>query len=151
LSASNAQHLILIVEDSPEDFEISERALRRAGVDARILNCFDGDDALDFLTGTGHHAGRDTNDRPSLILLDLNLPGTDGREVLREIKNNRELRRIPVVVLTTSADARDVERSYREGAASYIQKPVNLAALNRVMERIKEYWFDTVMLGQVQK
>ena len=97
---------ILLVEDSPEDFETTRRAFRKAGLKNPILHCPDGDTALDFLFRRGAHADAP---RPGLVLLDLNLPGTDGREVLQEMKRDEELRCIPVIVLTTSSDERDVQ------------------------------------------
>src|SRR3978361_1505293 len=93
---------ILLVEDSPEDFETTERAFRRSGLKNPIYRCADGDEALDFLPRRGHNPEPDKAPRPGVILLDLNLPGTDGREVLSEIKNDPDLKQIPVIVLTTS-------------------------------------------------
>ena len=110
-----------------------------------MLHCETGDDALDFL----HHRGRytpATAPRPGIILLDLNLPGTDGREVLAEIKGEHGLADIPVVVLTTSADHRDVEACYQAGANSYVQKPVDLDAFMEAIQRLHDYWFDVVIL-----
>src|SRR3978361_667274 len=115
---------ILLVEDSPEDFETTERAFRKSGLKNPILRCADGDEALDFLFRRGSHAGAP---RPGVFLRALNLPGTDGREVLSEIKADPDLKQIPVIVLTTSSDDRDVSACYRAGANSYVQKPVDLA------------------------
>lgn len=139
------QQPILLVEDSPEDVEATIRALRRAGLVNPIFRCEDGDDALDYL----HRRGRYTAaaaPRPGFILLDLNLPGTDGREVLLEIKTDADLRSIPVVVLTTSADDRDIERCYHAGANSYIKKPVDLEGFMRAIQRLKEFWFEIVIV-----
>jgi CheY-like chemotaxis protein len=138
---------ILLVEDSPEDFETTERAFRRSGLKNPIFRCSDGDEALEFLFRRGAHADAP---RPGVILLDLNLPGTDGREVLAEIKADASLRQIPVVVLTTSADTRDVEACYQAGASSYIQKPVDLEGFMRAIERLNGYWFEVVILPKVQ-
>ena len=104
---------ILLVEDSPEDFETTQRAFRRSGLKNPIFRCSDGDDALDFLFRRGSYADVP---RPGVILLDLNLPGTDGREVLAEIKADPQLRQIPVIVLTTSSDDRDISACYSAGA-----------------------------------
>ena len=137
---------ILLVEDSPEDFEATRRAFRRAGLKNPMLHCATGDDALDFLHHRGAvHPGR-RPPRPGIILLDLNLPGTDGREVLAEIKGEHALADIPVVVLTTSADHRDVEACYRAGANSYVQKPVDLDGFMEAIQRLHDYWFDVVIL-----
>lgn len=137
---------ILVVEDSPEDYETTRRAFRRAGLDNEMLRCETGDEALDFLRRRGRYANPSVSPRPAIILLDLNLPGTDGREVLLEIKQERELAPIPVVVLTTSADLRDVEACYAAGANSYVQKPVDLDAFMDAIRRLSEYWFDVVIL-----
>ena len=136
---------ILLVEDSPEDFETTRRAFRRAGLRNPMLHCATGDDALDFLHRRGRYTAA-TAPRPGIILLDLNLPGTDGRTVLAEIKAAADLSEIPVVVLTTSADRRDVEACYQAGANSYIQKPVNLDAFMAAIQRLYDYWFDVVIL-----
>jgi CheY-like chemotaxis protein len=137
---------ILLVEDSPEDYEATRRAFRKAGFRHQMLHCATGDDALDFLHRRGRYAGPPAAPRPAVILLDLNLPGTDGRDVLAEIKSARTLASIPVVVLTTSADARDVEACYRAGANSYVQKPVDLESFMRIVRRLHDYWFDAVIL-----
>ena len=138
---------ILLVEDSPEDFETTQRAFRRSGLKNPILRCADGDEALDFLFHRGSHADAP---RPGVILLDLNLPGTDGREVLSEIKANDDLKQIPVIVLTTSADERDVQACYQAGASSYIQKPVDVEGFMRAIERLNDYWFEVVILPKGQ-
>ena len=136
---------ILLVEDSPEDFEATRRALQRSGVENPIHLCTDGDDALDFLYRRGRHADPPAP-RPGIILLDLNLPGTDGREVLEEIKRDDTLKQIPVVVLTTSNDERDVAACYLAGANSYVQKPVDFEGFMRAIDRLRGYWFEVVIL-----
>lgn len=138
---------ILLVEDSPEDFETTQRAFRRSGLKNPILRCADGDEALDFLFQRGSHADAP---RPGVILLDLNLPGTDGREVLSEIKASEDLKQIPVIVLTTSADERDVQACYLAGASSYIQKPVDVEGFMKAIERLNDYWFEVVILPKGQ-
>jgi CheY-like chemotaxis protein len=138
---------ILLVEDSPEDYETTRRAFRRSGLKNPIIRCADGDEALDFLFHRGSHAD---SQLPGVILLDLNLPGTDGREVLSEIKANDELKQIPVIVLTTSADERDVQACYQAGASSYIQKPVDVEGFMKAIERLNDYWFEVVILPKGQ-
>lgn len=134
---------ILLVEDSPEDFETTQRAFRRSGLKNPIFRCSDGDEALDFLHRKGDFAD---SPRPGVILLDLNLPGTDGREVLADIKADPNLQQIPVIVLTTSSDDRDIDACYRAGASSYIQKPVDLEGFMKAIERLNDYWFEVVIL-----
>ncbi len=130
---------ILLVEDDPEDVEITRRAFERG----RVLNALhvvhDGEEALAFLRRQGPHA-RAPAPRPGLILLDLNLPRLDGREVLRTLKADAELKRIPVVVLTTSADEADVLGCYELGANTYITKPVQYGKFLEAVVTIGRYW-----------
>ncbi len=137
---------ILLVEDSPEDFEATARAFKKAGVANKIIHCEDGDEALDYLYRRDKYADPNDSPRPGVIMLDLNLPGTDGREVLSEIKKDDNLKSIPVIVLTTSHDERDIEQCYANGANSYIQKPVNLASFFEAIKRLSDYWFEIVIL-----
>jgi CheY-like chemotaxis protein len=137
---------ILLVEDSPEDYEATLRALRRSGLQNPIYHCRDGDEALDFLYQREAHHDPALAPRPGIILLDLNLPGTDGREVLAELKQDAALKKIPVIVLTTSTDARDIEGCYAAGVNSYIQKPVNLDGFMQAIQRLADYWLEVVIL-----
>jgi CheY-like chemotaxis protein len=137
---------ILLIEDSPEDFEATTRALRKAGLVNPVFHCSDGDEALDYLNRRGSYASPERAPRPGVILLDLNLPGTDGREVLCEVKGDERLKRIPVIVLTTSTDERDIEKCYLAGANSYIKKPVDLDGFVRAVQQLKDYWFEVVIL-----
>jgi CheY-like chemotaxis protein len=137
---------VLVVEDSPEDFEATRRSLQRSGFPHPLVHVGDGDAALDYLFHRGSFSRADRSPRPRLILLDLNLPGTDGRQVLASIKADDDLRRIPVVVFTTSRDERDIEACYRAGANSYVQKPVDLPEFRRALDSLRSYWFDTVVL-----
>lgn len=141
-----ANGFILLVEDSPEDRLATIRAFRQCGVTSEILSCVDGDDALAFLKREGKYAGLPQAGLPSMLLLDLNMPGTDGREVLGVLKADPLLKMIPVVVLTTSGDAKDVHGSYLAGASSYVTKPVDLAAFLEIIRKLKEWWFETVVL-----
>ena len=142
------QHPLLLVEDSPEDREATIRALKKAGLANPIQCCIDGDDALDYLFQRGKYT--DAAPRPNLILLDLNLPGTDGREVLTEVKKSEQLRNIPVIILTTSTAARDIEGCYQMGANSYVKKPVDLEGFMLSIQRLKDYWFEVVILPKVE-
>ncbi|MES1241290.1 MAG: response regulator [Acidobacteriota bacterium] len=137
---------ILLVEDSPEDFEATQRAFRKSGLKNTLRRCEDGEEALDYLFHRGRYADPESAPTPGVILLDLNLPGTDGREVLAEIKNDERLKKIPVVVLTTSVDERDINVCYRSGANSYIQKPVDIDGFVKAIERLNDYWFEVVIL-----
>lgn len=140
------KNAILLVEDNPQDYEATVRAFRKAGLANDIRRCADGDEALDYLFRRGSYEDPAKAPRPSLILLDLNLPGVDGREVLAEVKADPDLRRIPVIVLTTSADPRDIEACYQAGANSYVQKPVGLDGFLRAIQRLKDYWFEIAIL-----
>jgi CheY-like chemotaxis protein len=144
------QHTILLIEDSPEDYEATVRALRRSGLANPIQRCEDGDEALDYLHRRGRYQDPKLSPAPSIILLDLNLPGTDGRDVLSEIKTHASLRLIPVVVVTTSTDERDIERCYTAGANSYIKKPVDLEGFMQAVQRLKEFWFEVVVLPKYE-
>lgn len=137
---------LLVVEDSNEDFEALQRLLQRSPLTVPVQRCINGDQALAFLCRTGHYSSREGALRPGLIVLDLNLPGTDGREVLRRIKQNENLRTIPVVVFTTSNDPRDIEDCYQYGANSYIIKPINFAQLKRGIQTLLDYWFEVTTL-----
>lgn len=138
--------LLLIVEDSNEDFEVLQRFVQQSRTTVPIRRCVDGDQALAFLYRTGDYVSRESAPRPGLIVLDLNLPGTDGREVLRRIKEDEKLKTIPVVVFTTSDNPRDVADSYRYGANSYIVKPINFAQLKRDIQILVDYWFEVILL-----
>lgn len=137
---------ILLAEDDPDDRYLIGEALDESRVRGELYIVEDGDELLDYL----YHKGKYTNSkawpRPGLILLDLNMPRKDGREVLEEIKSDPELRAIPVVVLTTSQAEEDVVRSYSSGVSGFITKPVTFDGLLGVMESIKDYWLNTVKL-----
>jgi CheY-like chemotaxis protein len=137
---------ILIVEDSPEDYETTLRAFKKSGLANPVFRCEDGDEALDYLFRRGEYQDMEKSPRPGIILLDLNLPGTDGREVLREIKKDGTLKKIPVIVLTTSTNEQDIEACYDAGASSYLSKPVDLNGFMESIQRLTNYWFEIVIL-----
>lgn len=137
---------VLLVEDSDEDFEVTLRVFKMVGLTNPIYRCASGDEALDFLHRRPPYDSPEKAPRPALILLDLNLTGTDGREVLEAIKSSEMLRKIPVVVLTTSNDETDIDACYDFGANSYIKKPMALSAFAEAIRRVKEYWFGVVIL-----
>ena len=133
---------ILLVEDSPEDYEATMRALRKSRLRNPIYWCKNGDLALDFLYQRGQYADPVQAPRPGIILLDLNMPGTDGREVLSSIKAHDGLKSIPVIILTTSSDERDIAACYQAGANSYVTKPVDLDGLFHALQRLQEFWLE---------
>jgi CheY-like chemotaxis protein len=139
------QRPILLVEDDPADVEAIVRTLHRVGRKGPVLRCADGDEALDFLRGRGKYADADTP-APALVLLDLNLPGTDGRAVLSEIKSDEELRCLPVVVMTSSKDERDVRWCYEAGANSYILKSLDGERFVDAIQSLQHYWFEVAVL-----
>lgn len=137
---------ILVIEDSPEDFEVLVRAFNKAEILLPLYRCRDGADALDFLFHKGRHENDPYAIRPAIILLDLNMPGTDGYEVLKAIKSDPALLQTPVIVLSTSKSESDVRSSYEKGANSYIQKPVDMEGYVRMAKMIKSYWFECSVL-----
>lgn len=143
---TDSSGVILIIEDSPDDFYATQRGLTLAGVTNPIRQCESGEDALDFLQGSGRYSDDPTISRPCVILLDLNLPGIDGAEVLKRIKANQGSRRIPVIVLTTSDDPNEVGTAYDNGAAAFVLKPVDLDGFLGALKRLKEFWFDVAIL-----
>jgi chemotaxis family two-component system response regulator Rcp1 len=134
---------ILLVEDNPGDARLTAEALKEAKVRNKLSHVDDGEEALAFLRQQGKHAGAR---RPDLILLDLNLPRKDGREVLAEIKRDEHLKRIPVVILTTSQSEDDILRAYNLNANCYVSKPVDLDQFIKVVTTIKEFWLTIVKL-----
>ena len=131
---------ILLIEDSPLDAEMTIRALKKNRLANGIVHLSNGELALDFLFGTGDYAGRDTDNKPKLILLDLKMPKVDGLEVLERIKSNEATKRIPVVVLTSSKEHPDVQRGYDLGVNSYIVKPVEFDAFMDAIATSGLYW-----------
>ncbi len=137
---------ILLVEDSEDDYEATTRAFKKANLHNPVIWCQSGQDAIDYLKREGRHKDVPKNDQPGLILLDLNMPGLDGRKTLQLIKNDPQLKKIPVIILTTSSDERDVEACYQMGANTYVQKPVSFEGLIEAIRRLKEYWFEIALL-----
>ena len=131
---------ILLVEDNPRDAELTQRTLRKHKLANHVVHVRDGQEALDWLFGTGAYAGRDPNFRPKVVLLDLKLPKVDGLEVLRAMRGDERTRRIPVVVITSSHEEQDVIRSYDLGVNSYIVKPVEFENFSAAVAEAGHYW-----------
>jgi CheY-like chemotaxis protein len=131
---------ILLVEDNPDDEALAIRALKRHHISNEIVVARDGVEALDYLFGTGQHAGRDTNIKPAVVLLDLKLPRIDGLEVLRRLRENETTRLLPIVVLTTSSEEQDLIDSYSLGCNSYIRKPVDFIEFSEAIRQLGMYW-----------
>jgi two-component system, response regulator len=135
-----AQKTLLLVEDNPDDETLTVRALRRHNLANEIVVARDGQEALDYLFGEGEYSGRNTEDLPQVMLLDLKLPKLDGLQVLEQMRANPLTRRVPVVVLTSSNEEQDMLRSYDLGANSYIRKPVDFEQFLEAARQLGLYW-----------
>ncbi|HET6620762.1 MAG TPA: response regulator [Dongiaceae bacterium] len=135
-----AEKFILLVEDNPDDEALTLRALKKNKVANGVVVARDGAEAVDFLFGTGAHAGRNVAELPQIVLLDLKLPKLDGFEVLRRIRADDRTRVLPVVILTSSKEERDVVQSYRDGCNSYVRKPVNFDEFIEAARQLGLYW-----------
>lgn len=131
---------MLLVEDNPDDVELTIRALQKNRLDNELVVCRDGEEALEFLFCEGRHAQRDPAEMPEIVLLDLKLPGLNGLEVLKRIRSDERTRSLPVVVLTSSSQDRDMVESYALGANSYVQKPVNFSDFLEATRQLGLYW-----------
>jgi two-component system, response regulator len=131
---------ILLVEDNSSDIELTKRALSKANIANKLVVAEDGQQALDYLFGTGNYAGQDALPSLALILLDLKLPKIDGLEVLKRIRANGRTKRLPVVILTSSMEEKDVIAGYDLGANSYIQKPVDYLQFAEAIKTVGTYW-----------
>ena len=141
----NSEVEILLVEDNVNDAELTIRAMKKNKLANKIIHLKDGAEALDYMFGEGFYAGRNTDYKPKVILLDLKMPKVDGIEVLRAIKSDERTKSIPVVVLTSSNEDPDVKTCYELGANSYIVKPVGFENFTRVVAQLELYW---VLLNQ---
>ena len=142
--------IILVVEDSDEDFTALRRVMRQLSCNHPIYRVTDGDDALAYIYHQGVYSDVEKAPRSHLILLDLNLPGTDGREVIQEIKEDKTLKKIPIIVLTSSSNPKDIEACYLHGANSYLLKPVGLEAFKQTIYTFLEYWLHVSLLPDSQ-
>ncbi len=135
-----SKKIILLVEDNPDDELLAIRALKKNNISNEVVVARDGVEALDYLFGTGAHAGRDMSEMPQIILLDLKLPKIDGLEVLRRLRSDERTKLLPVVVLTSSREEQDLTESYSLGANSYIRKPVNFTRFTEAIRQLGLYW-----------
>ena len=135
-----AMNEILLVEDNPDDVELTRRAFRKSQFENEIVVARDGIEALDYLLGTGEHRQRDASELPQLVLLDLKLPRLDGLQVLERVRGNPKTRLLPVVILTSSTEPRDLVGGYSHGANSYIRKPVDFEEFVDAVRQIAQYW-----------
>ncbi len=138
--------VILIADDDADDRLLAKEALEENRLSNEIRFVVDGEDLMDYLLRRGKYNGTSNVPRPGLILLDLNMPKKDGREALKEIKADPELRQIPIVILTTSKAEEDIYRTYDLGVNSFITKPVSFTALSEAMKTLAKYWFEIVDL-----
>lgn len=138
--------VILMADDDDDDFLLTQKALKESKLLNKLCRVKDGEELLDYLYQRGNFSDNAEYSRPGVILLDLNMPRKDGREALREIKSDPELRDIPVVVFTTSKAEEDIYKTYKLGVNSFITKPVTFEALIQVMKTLGKYWFEIVEL-----
>lgn len=136
----NSSKVILLVEDNPSDAGLTRRALEKGRITNELVVAGDGQDALDYLWGAGAYAGRDVSELPTLTLLDLKLPRVSGLEVLRRVRGDPRTRRMPIVILTSSAEEQDVAAGYDLGVNSYIRKPVDFKQFAQAIEQLGLYW-----------
>jgi CheY-like chemotaxis protein len=136
----NVRKTILLVEDNPDDVALTLRALKKHNVANDVVEVHDGVEALEYLFGTGAHAGRDISQQPQVILLDLKLPRVDGLELLRRVRNDPRTRLLPVVILTSSNEEQDRVEGYALGANSYVRKPLDFHEFTESVRQLGLYW-----------
>jgi len=134
------ERTILLVEDNPDDVELTKRAFAKSNIANEMIVARDGEEALDYLFGTGTYTGRDNMMMPQVVLLDLKLPKIDGLGVLRRMRADERTKRVPVVILTTSTEEKDVVTSYDLGANSYVRKPVDFSQFADAARQLGLYW-----------
>ncbi|MCC5635338.1 response regulator [Nostoc sp. CHAB 5844] len=133
---------LLVVEDSNEDFKMLQRLMRRMAVQNPIYRCTNGDEVLDFLYPEESSQNPDGVPKPSVILLDLNLPGIDGRDILERLKQDISFQKIPIVIFTTSSNPKDIEFCYQKGANGYLVKPMDAQELQKTVQAFVDYWLE---------
>ncbi len=134
------EKVILLVEDNPKDEALTLRALKKHNITNEVVVVHDGAEALDYLFGSGAYAGRDPADLPAVVLLDLKLPTIDGIEVLRRVRANDKTRLLPIVILTSSQEQKDLLEGYSSGANSYVRKPVEFTEFAEAVRNLGLYW-----------
>lgn len=132
--------VILLVEDNPDDEALTQRALKKNNILNELVVAHDGAEALEYLFGTGKHAGRDTSVLPAVVLLDIKLPRIDGLEVLKRLRADERTKLLPIVMLTSSKEEQDVIRGYSLGANSYVRKPVDFTQFIEAVKQLGLYW-----------
>ncbi len=142
----NEENLILMIDDSKEDFEFAKKSFHKAGLNSALLHAENGKEGLDYLFRRGKFASEKSTLLPRMILLDISMPDMDGMEVLKQIKANKTTQGIPVIMLSSSVEGKDIKQCYELGADSYIAKPVSINGLFRAIEMLKNYWFEIVVL-----
>ena len=135
-----SEKIILLIQDNPSDAELTRRAFAKAHVANELIVAEDGEEALDYLWGTGAYAGRDVSELPAVALLDLKLPKISGLDVLSQVRNDPRTRRLPVVILTSSREEQDLAAGYDLGVNSYIRKPVDFKQFAHCIEQLGLYW-----------
>jgi two-component system, response regulator len=135
-----SEKIILLVEDNPDDVDLTLRALKNNKISNKIIIARDGEEALDYLYCQGPYAGRDKSEMPVVVLLDIKLPKIDGMEVLKRIRQNDATRLIPVVILTSSLEDRDLVNGYNLGANGYVRKPVTFEQFSEAVKQLGLYW-----------
>jgi two-component system, response regulator len=146
MSSNSSSIHILLAEDDPDDRLLTRRALEKSGLANTVDTVEDGEKLMKYLRHEGEYADAEAAPRPGLILLDLNMPRMDGREALKKIKSDSELRRIPVIVLTTSEAEQDILQSYDLGVNAFVTKPVTFDDLTNALQALGEFWFEIVKL-----
>ncbi|HVT12641.1 MAG TPA: response regulator [Fimbriimonadaceae bacterium] len=139
-SPGSDSKLILLIEDNIDDERLTLRALRKTNIDNEVVVACDGQEAIDYLFGTGSFSGRDMSVMPAVVILDLKLPKLSGLEVLKRIRSQAATRRLPVVVLTSSEDEQQIEESYALGANSFIKKPTDPTEFSEMILQVAMYW-----------
>jgi len=146
MSSNSSSIHILLAEDDPDDRLLTRRALEKSGLANTVDTVEDGEELMKYLRHEGEYADAEAAPRPGMILLDLNMPRMDGREALKKIKSDSELRRIPVIVLTTSEAEQDILQSYDLGVNAFVTKPVTFDDLANALQALGEFWFEIVKL-----